>query len=154
MSFTNFEKTIAICMAGISLLGEFYVAGSDILYNTADRILNQAMTFEEIRTMSWMVAGLAFIHGLALVADFVGLDVLLLMQSRGGSKRQLVETKNEDVATEMRIFTNPNSKRVTFSIKTRAFYCPLDKEAAVKEYLANPSKWESIEAFLAFVNNA
>jgi len=152
MSFTNFEKTIAICMAGISLLGEFYVAGSDILYNTADRILNQSMTFEEIRTMSWIVAGLAFIHGLALVADFVGLEVMVLMQSRAGAKRQLVAEANQDEAKSIRIFVSANAKRVTFSGKTNAFYCPADKQQLVSEYLANPSKWASIEAFLTYAN--
>jgi len=146
MAFTNFEKTIALFMTFVSLIGELYVAGYDIIYNTSAT----APSVEEIRTMGWVVAGLASIHGLALLADFAGLDVMVLF-SNMSRQRSRVQTETE-TAPEIRVFVNPNMKAASFSDKTNAFYCPPSLEAQAREFIANPNKWESVEAFLKHIN--
>lgn len=146
---TNFHKTIALVMMFVSGMGEFYVAGNDIINNTAQRVLDQTLTYGEIQTMSWVVAFLAYAQGLAFLADILGIDILKLLQRK--PRTQQVVT-NESVTQSPGVIVSETYRKVSYSDKTNQFYCPpkfLDK---VKEYLANPTGYATVEEFLSEVN--
>ena len=146
MARTSFEKTIALFMTFVSLIGELYVAGYDIIYNTS----KTAPAFEQVQVMGWVVAGLAAINGLAMVADFAGLDIMVLFEQRKSAKAKM-QTET-DAVPEIRVYVNAALNKVSFSDKTHAFYCPPTLEAQVREFVTAPGRWESVEVFLKHVN--
>ena len=71
----TWEKAIALGMMTVALIGEFAVAGFDMYMNITGQISNVVWTQEDLRSMSYVVAGLALLNGLALVADIAGMDI-------------------------------------------------------------------------------
>lgn len=75
MADTPLRNTIALAMTGISLLGELGAAGFD-MYREAILTINQSLTQNDIKMMTIIVAGLGFVHGVALViyvaGDYIG----------------------------------------------------------------------------------
>ena len=68
---TRLQKTVALVMMFVALLGEFVAASFDIYMQG---MVKDGFSFqpEEIRNMSIVVAGLGLATGLALVAHFAG----------------------------------------------------------------------------------
>src|SRR4030095_11266046 len=68
---TRLQKTVALVMMFVALLGEFIAAGFDIYMQA---MVKDGFTLQtgEIRTMSIVVAALGLMTGLALVAHFAG----------------------------------------------------------------------------------
>ena len=79
----TFERSIALGMMFIALLGEFAVAGFDMYMNISGQIANVSWTQDDLRSMSYIVAGLALINGLALIADIAGMDIYNDFTNRG-----------------------------------------------------------------------
>lgn len=75
MADTPLRNVIALTMTAISLLGELGAAGFD-MYRTAIMTIGQALTENDIKMMTIIVAGLGFIHGVAMViyiaGDYIG----------------------------------------------------------------------------------
>lgn len=73
-----FEKVVALIMLLVALIGEFLVAGFDMYLNISDASGAVAFTADEVRTMAYVIAGLALLNGLALVATY-SFDVVIEM---------------------------------------------------------------------------
>ncbi len=75
MADTPLRNTVALSMTAISLLGELGAAGFD-MYRTAIMTIGTNLTENDIKMMTIIVAGLGFIHGVALViyvaGDYIG----------------------------------------------------------------------------------
>jgi hypothetical protein len=72
---TKLQKTIALVMMFIALLGEFVTAGFD-MYMQAMFADGFEFLPEELRSMTIVVSGLGLITGLALVLHFTGDSIL------------------------------------------------------------------------------
>jgi hypothetical protein len=70
------EKAISIVMLFLSLMGEFVVAGFDMYMNISDAMSQMVWTPEDLRNMSYAIAGLALANGLALVAGIAGQQIM------------------------------------------------------------------------------
>jgi hypothetical protein len=70
------EKAVSILMLFISLLGEFAAAGFDMYMNISGQFNVASLTATDLRNMSYIVAGLALLNGLALVAGVAGQQIL------------------------------------------------------------------------------
>jgi hypothetical protein len=70
------EKAISIIMLFVSLLGEFAVAGFDMYMNITGTLANSTFTDADLRNMSYIIAGLALLNGLALVAGVAGQQII------------------------------------------------------------------------------
>jgi hypothetical protein len=70
------EKAVSIVMMFVSLLGEFATAGFDMFMNISNAFSQQAMTAADLRNMSYIIAGLALLNGLALVAGVAGQQIM------------------------------------------------------------------------------
>lgn len=70
------ERAVAMLMMFVSLGGEFAVAAFDMYMNIADGFSAQAFTTEDLRNMSYIIAGLALLNGLALVAGVAGQQII------------------------------------------------------------------------------
>lgn len=70
------EKAVSIVMLFVSLLGEFAVAGFDMYMNITDTLAEAAFTAADLRNMSYIIAGLALLNGLALVAGVAGQQIM------------------------------------------------------------------------------
>jgi hypothetical protein len=70
------EKAVSIIMLFVSLLGEFAVAGFDMYMNITDTLATAAFTAADLRNMSYIIAGLALLNGLALVAGVAGQQIM------------------------------------------------------------------------------
>ena len=70
------EKAVSIVMLFVSLLGEFAAAGFDMYMNISGTLGMASLTAGDLRNMSYIVAGLALLNGLALVAGVAGQQIL------------------------------------------------------------------------------
>jgi hypothetical protein len=70
------EKAVSIIMLFVSLLGEFAAAGFDMYMNISGQFNVASLTATDLRNMSYIVAGLALLNGLALVAGVAGQQIL------------------------------------------------------------------------------
>lgn len=70
------EKAVSIVMMFVSLLGEFATAGFDMFMNISGTFNTQGWTPGDLRNMSYIVAGLALLNGLALVAGVAGQQIM------------------------------------------------------------------------------
>jgi hypothetical protein len=70
------EKAVSIIMLFVSLLGEFAAAGFDMFMNISGQFNVTTLTATDLRNMSYIVAGLALLNGLALVAGVAGQQIL------------------------------------------------------------------------------
>lgn len=70
------EKAVSIIMLFVSLLGEFATAGFDMYMNISDSMNMAQFTPADIRNMSYIIAGLALVNGLALVAGVAGQQIM------------------------------------------------------------------------------
>lgn len=70
------EKAVSIIMLFVSLLGEFAVAGFDMFMNITGALATAAFTADDLRNMSYIIAGLALLNGLALVAGVAGQQIM------------------------------------------------------------------------------
>lgn len=70
------ERAVAIVMMFVSLGGEFAVAGFDMYMNISGNFETTTWTAEDLRNMSYIIAGLALLNGLALVADIAGKRIM------------------------------------------------------------------------------
>ena len=70
------EKAVALIMMFASLLGEFAVAGFDMYMNITGTLATAGFTGADLRNMSYIIAGLALINGLALVAGVAGQQII------------------------------------------------------------------------------
>lgn len=85
MCNTYLDKAIALIMLAVSLTGEFVVAGFNMYMNAGGALLNMQWTTEDLRTMTYVIAGLAFLNGLALVAELVGEQIIHDMPGKSES---------------------------------------------------------------------
>lgn len=69
------QKAIAIIMIFVSLIGEFAVAAFDMYMNISGQLTTQKWAVEDLRNMSYIIAGLALLNGLALVIDIAGKQI-------------------------------------------------------------------------------
>jgi hypothetical protein len=69
------QKAIAIIMIFVSLGGEFAVAAFDMYMNISGQLSTQQWAVEDLRNMSYIIAGLALLNGLALVIDIAGKQI-------------------------------------------------------------------------------
>jgi hypothetical protein len=72
----NMRRAIAIAMMFISLMGEFAVAAFDMYMNISGNLSNFNWTVDDLRNMSYLIAGLALLNGFALVLDIAGENLL------------------------------------------------------------------------------
>ena len=70
------QKAIAIVMMFIALFGEFAVAAFDMYMNISGNLAEMNWTAADLRNMSYIIAGLALVNGLALVADVAGMRII------------------------------------------------------------------------------
>lgn len=70
------EKAVSLVMLFVSLLGEFAVAGFDMYMNITGALASASFTAADLRNMSYIIAGLALLNGLALVAGVAGQQIL------------------------------------------------------------------------------
>lgn len=70
------ERAVALVMMFVSLLGEFATAGFDMFMNISNAFATQGWTPSDLRNMSYIVAGLALLNGLALVAGVAGQQIM------------------------------------------------------------------------------
>jgi len=70
------EKAISILMLFVSLIGEFAVAGFDMYMNITGSLATATFTAADLRNMSYIIAGLALLNGLALVAGVAGQQIM------------------------------------------------------------------------------
>jgi hypothetical protein len=70
------EKAVSIIMMFVSLFGEFATAGFDMYMNISDTMGMQQFTPTDVRNMSYIIAGLALLNGLALVAGVAGQQIM------------------------------------------------------------------------------
>jgi hypothetical protein len=94
------ERAVSIIMMFVSLLGEFAVAGFDMYMNITDTLSTAAFTAQDLRNMSYIIAGLALLNGLALVAGVAGQQILddLTNVNVPGRKRGNVNTVTRPIA--------------------------------------------------------
>ena len=90
------EKAVAIIMLFVSLLGEFAVAGFDMFMNITDTLATATFTAADLRNMSYIIAGLALLNGLALVAGVAGQQI---MDDLSNVKSPVRKTKKNDSVT-------------------------------------------------------
>jgi hypothetical protein len=69
------QKAIAIIMIFVSLAGEFAVAAFDMYMNISGQLSTAVWTEADLRNMSYIIAGLALLNGLALVIDIAGKQI-------------------------------------------------------------------------------
>jgi hypothetical protein len=91
------EKAVSIVMMFVSLLGEFAVAGFDMYMNISDSIAAMSWTPADLRNMSYIIAGLALLNGLALVAGVAGQQIMDDMTKTRKPKKD-VQTTNSPAA--------------------------------------------------------
>jgi hypothetical protein len=84
-------------MMFVSLLGEFAVAGFDMYMNISDSIAAMSWTPADLRNMSYIIAGLALLNGLALVAGVAGQQIMDDMTKTRKPKKD-VQTTNSPAA--------------------------------------------------------
>ena len=70
------ERAVTLIMMFVSLLGEFAVAGFDMYMNITGSFNTAGFTDGDLRNMSYIIAGLALLNGLALVAGVAGQQIL------------------------------------------------------------------------------
>jgi hypothetical protein len=70
------EKAVSILMLFVSLFGEFAAAGFDMYMNISGKFNMENLTATDLRNMSYIIAGLALLNGLALVAGVAGQQIL------------------------------------------------------------------------------
>jgi hypothetical protein len=70
------EKSVAIVMLFVSLFGEFAVAGFDMYMNISGTLSQMNWTPTDLRNMSYIIAGLALLNGLAMVAGIAGKQIM------------------------------------------------------------------------------
>jgi hypothetical protein len=83
------EKAVSIIMMFVSLFGEFATAGFDMFMNISGAMNMQQFTPADVRNMSYIIAGLALLNGLALVAGVAGqqiMDDMMSIKGRGKKK--------------------------------------------------------------------
>lgn len=116
------QKAIAIIMIFVSLGGEFAVAAFDMYMNISGQLATQRWTIEDLRNMSYIIAGLALLNGLALVIDIAGkqiFDDLRNVKFRGGEQPQPQPSQQSNVSPEINVTpvtVNPvETEKVTLS---------------------------------------
>ncbi len=70
------SRAVALIMMFVSLFGEFAVAGFDMYMNISGALATATFTVGDLRNMSYIIAGLALVNGLALVADVAGKRIM------------------------------------------------------------------------------
>lgn len=70
------EKAVSILMMFVSLFGEFAAAGFDMYMNISGQFGMANLTTTDLRNMSYIIAGLALLNGLALVAGVAGQQII------------------------------------------------------------------------------
>ena len=81
-SNTLLAKGVAIIMIAICFGGELVTAGFGLKLESY-KSAGFTFTKEEVESMILAVQGLGFIHGLALIADFLGPEIIKAFQYRG-----------------------------------------------------------------------
>ncbi len=70
------SRAVALIMMFVSLFGEFAVAGFDMYMNISGALATATFTAGDLRNMSYIIAGLALVNGLALIADVAGKRIM------------------------------------------------------------------------------
>lgn len=97
------EVTTAFVMLGVSLLGEFLVAGFDMYMNAVGGLEGKQFKPEELRSMIIVVAALALLHGLALVVHQIGEKVVRVWNE----KRSVAVDPAKDAAAPRVVASHP-----------------------------------------------
>jgi hypothetical protein len=92
------ERAVALVMMFVSLGGEFAVAGFDMYMNISGQLATTTWTAEDLRSMSYIIAGLALVNGLALVADIAGKRIVADLASVKWPKRKTEQAPTPVVA--------------------------------------------------------
>jgi hypothetical protein len=88
------ERGVSIVMIFVSLLGEFAVAGFDMYMNITGTLSSATWTDTELRNMSYIIAGLALLNGLALVAGVAGQQIMDDLSNTKRPRRTKQEQKS------------------------------------------------------------
>lgn len=121
------EKAVSIIMLFVSLLGEFAVAGFDMYMNITGAFDKASFTDGDLRNMSYIIAGLALLNGLALVAGVAGQQILddLSNATAPLKKKSNVKSTASNVIVPRPIVTNAvDSRQVTLTDEERRMYAP------------------------------
>jgi hypothetical protein len=88
------EKSVSIIMLFVSLLGEFAVAGFDMYMNISENVSTMNWTPTDLRNMSYIIAGLALLNGLAMVVGIAGQQIMDDLSSVRKPKKPVQTTTN------------------------------------------------------------
>lgn len=102
------EKAVSIIMLFVSLLGEFAVAGFDMFMNITGSLATATFTAGDLRNMSYIIAGLALLNGLALVAGVAGQQIMEDLSNVTKRKPNNVSVPN--IVTPMTVFSADTQK--------------------------------------------
>ena len=103
------QRAIAIAMIFVSLGGEFAVAAFDMYMNISGQLSTQTWAPEELRNMSYIIAGLALLNGLALVIDVAGKQIFddLRNVKRGGNEQPQQQNSQQSQQSNDNSNVNP-----------------------------------------------
>jgi hypothetical protein len=88
------EKSVSIIMLFVSLLGEFAVAGFDMYMNISENVSTMNWTPTDLRNMSYIIAGLALLNGLAMVVGIAGQQIMDDLSSVRKPKKPVQTSSN------------------------------------------------------------
>lgn len=104
------QKAIAIIMIFVSLGGEFAVAAFDMYMNISGQLSTQQWAVEDLRNMSYIIAGLALLNGLALVIDIAGKQIFDDLRNVKSNRGEQPQQQNNQQSQQSNDNSNVNSK--------------------------------------------
>jgi hypothetical protein len=133
MAKDGLSKAVAIMMMFVSLGGEFVVAGFDMFMNISGRLEEAAWTATDLKYMSYAIAGLALLNGLALVADIAGKRIMDDLRNVKLPKRNRESNANVTPALAPVTVNAAETKQVTLNTQVPEPAIPQQMEAGPKE---------------------
>jgi hypothetical protein len=131
------ERAVTLVMMFVSLFGEFAVAGFDMYMNITGSFQTAGFTDSDLRNMSYIIAGLALLNGLALVAGVAGQQILdditnIKMPTRKAKRNANVTPTSAPVRsmaseTEQVTLSQPATVREALGLEERPAETPFRK---------------------------
>jgi hypothetical protein len=119
------EKAVSIIMLFVSLLGEFAVAGFDMYMNITGTLASSGFTDADLRNMSYIIAGLALVNGLALVAGVAGKQIMDdLSNVRFSSRKKGNDKSNVNIPYPVTAMASDTPKVTLIPDEVKAMYAP------------------------------